>query len=1601
MSIHSTQGSVVIHRIRTGKDGRDAISTYLTVSPTEFALDAEGKIKGSKTVSVSAWKRVASGSPAKVSDNDVYITVTANQKNGTVNKGYKTTQKADLAFDVKEDFVSYVIDLYDGTAKSNLLDSKTVRIGAKDAIDNVRVDLDNENDTILYDGAGNKLSDDVVSHITLYDGVTQYTGSPVSFVVPNGGWSNCEGTLKGNTITVTKLTGDTASVTIHATYKNKVYPAILSLKRLVGVDKYDLVVGPNAVAYNTTKNSVLSGGAITVQVYRTPANGGTRHVVQSLSTYNLAIGCSVSNILGTYANGKATVTVNATTANANANVILTLTKDGVSQDSETIPITKSTDGDNAIRLDLDNENDSILYDGAGNRLSDAVVTHAILYDGGTAYTGSPVTFSIPEGGKVNCEASITGNTVTVTKLTDTTAKVIIHAYYATLGKTYEAVFSIKKLVGVDKYDLDVSPNSIAYNSSDGSNSGNTVTVRVWRTKQNGTRENIESLPTGYKLLIDGTNYATTYKNNKGYYSFTASVSVSSHSIVLTDGTNTLDSETIPVLKVKNGTSPYKMDLTNENTMVNCDYSGNPLSGAKYETSKVQISHGISDGYSDFTISVTADGITHGYNTSTHILNPSAITKDVATITVTATGKSGTEAAGITLSAVMTISKNKSGKPGESPVMFSLIPTHGTIRKDKDTNTFTDTTMSFKVLKVEGTTETMLDTYAKLYTQNLTIYCDGVTDAINKGKTSNAAITIDCATYFTADHKEFVLKHNGNEVDREGIDCVYDGQTGGPGANGFSYMLAVNNASIPFGSDGLVGADSFYGYAYKLTPDGGQTAVDLTASGNQVRLYYNAGYTKALNGYSYGYFYGENILKGIKLTRQSVIVQLLVNNKVVASSTVLVMLPGADGYQYLPINNGLYSSDKEYVWNAEKRDFIDYQFEGTWMRFGVAEYGKTVKGAVPTTIDKAGDGNWKVVEESVITLLMNTVFATNANLGGFLASAQRFISTQIAYYIRYLGDYSQNTAYEYVEPNIINALSAPRLDMVLYNSNYWVPKYVSQWVYRYRGTYSASATYEYVTADADNGLSVSRIDIVYYNSQYWILKAAGTCSGQTPSSTSSYWRLANTDEKFALETPSVSSNFWRLATTEEKKCADYGINVITEMRKLELNGENGIIKLLHSNGYKWEVTTEGIQILGVDSGRHLEIDPNEREFRIYDDDGTLSVKLDGETLASLDDIFSGKQSPTISFTQASYSNQSQGKGYIGNTTGQADKTEDTLITSSFQTTSRGKITIKGTLGARSNEKYVGDGSNIDGSKLHSSYDVPVYKNGYYYLKNVVTVCYLIKSYVGGKYKNTIVDMCTSDGNSSWITRNVSREVVLPAGTHYIYIRAVYHLQEGTSNWAFVRWSGTTATFVYDYYQSRIFANGLVFGSSVENFFGVSRKTNGDMEMRMVTNSIKKGFDCSPTNGIRFADNKNWFKPLMPIMFLYCTTANGSYMKSDGTSSGTSKVDGGSVTIKGRQTFDNSTFSTSVTATVSATTGFVKRIDVGVYQIKFPTNWSVLNLSLENTMVKMIGIYSVNYDPTPSCKLYSFDSTQLTFVISDDASRENRNYAFQILLEKIQS
>lgn len=231
-------------------------------------------------------------------------------------------------------------------------------------------------------------------------------------------------------------------------------------------------------------------------------------------------------------------------------------------------------------------------------------------------------------------------------------------------------------------------------------------------------------------------------------------------------------------------SAFHIELSNDNSQVNCDYGGSPIAGAVYESSVISLWYGGSNAWSQFNVSVAASGITHGYNANTHSLNPSAITADTATITVTARHKTRND---VVLQATYTLTKNKAGSPGATPVSYSLKPSLHVIRKAAD-GTLLDTQISFEVHKRVGTALTVISTFGALYDNALDIKIgDGNNSYIGDASKGNQPIVVSTATFWTDSNFQVIrLEHEVDTslcYDNETIGVVTDGEDGQNAASG--------------------------------------------------------------------------------------------------------------------------------------------------------------------------------------------------------------------------------------------------------------------------------------------------------------------------------------------------------------------------------------------------------------------------------------------------------------------------------------------------------------------------------------------------------------------------------------------------------------------------------------------------------------------------------------------------------------------------------------------------------------------------------------------------------------------------------------------------
>ena len=375
---------------------------------------------------------------------------------------------------------------------------------------NVRADFDNEMMAISIDSNGLNSAYHNATNIYMYSGAVVLNTSLVSLHVTDTastpgdydseGWvtysaiTDTNSNTIGYTISVDIPQGEinlrsktlkvvvTLSSTVDTTTVNK--SAVL---QLIGVQfgadgvSYDLVVGTPSIHINKlgTKEPdkiyplvrKISGKTPAAAPF-TPLNIKSE---DNLFSIKYEIDDSGTELYMTNDGGSPAISY-IETSGITKNVRFELDYNGALVDQETIWVNRDgTDGDtgpagyDAIYLDLTNENDSMLY-ANGTLISGNAITQAKLYKGGlpiTSGSGVSVTYSIDSS--ANCTASIAGDTVTVSAMSSTTGYVDVkaeyHASQVSAAQYYYARFSLKKLEGGAKYDIIVSPNAFAYNTS--------------------------------------------------------------------------------------------------------------------------------------------------------------------------------------------------------------------------------------------------------------------------------------------------------------------------------------------------------------------------------------------------------------------------------------------------------------------------------------------------------------------------------------------------------------------------------------------------------------------------------------------------------------------------------------------------------------------------------------------------------------------------------------------------------------------------------------------------------------------------------------------------------------------------------------------------------------------------------------------------------------------------------------------------------------------------------------------------------------------------------------------------------------------------------
>lgn len=332
-SATNTYTKSTVFKLNKVKMGENAIRYELVPSTNEIIVDKDGNVKTSavscQVIELDGKGTATLTTSAQLSARNLAMKVCIYNASATGSEvGYSIGSNVSIGStyggqSFTKDTLKAVFTLYH---KGILIDKEGVPV-IRNGVYAVRLDLDNENDSMLYNGNGVLVSGNVVSHATLFDGVANVNSAVTEWSMQ--GSTGCNASVSNNTITVTAMSANTGSVTIGAKYLGNIYTTQLTLKKLVGVDKYEIVTTPTSVTRdpNTGKYSHTS---ITVDVYVTRQNG-TREKNPNMGGATLS-----NNITGGMTPGGIFQT--SSFGNNNKEVVFTVTRNRVVEDSETVPL---------------------------------------------------------------------------------------------------------------------------------------------------------------------------------------------------------------------------------------------------------------------------------------------------------------------------------------------------------------------------------------------------------------------------------------------------------------------------------------------------------------------------------------------------------------------------------------------------------------------------------------------------------------------------------------------------------------------------------------------------------------------------------------------------------------------------------------------------------------------------------------------------------------------------------------------------------------------------------------------------------------------------------------------------------------------------------------------------------------------------------------------------------------------------------------------------------------------------------------------------------------------------------------------------------------
>ena len=678
--------------------------------------------------------------------------------------------------------------------------------------------------------------------------------------------------------------------------------------------------------------------------------------------------------------------------------------------------------------------------------------------------------------------------------------------------------------------------------------------------------------------------------------------------------------------------------------------------------------------------------------------------------------------------------------------------------------------------------------------------------------------------------------DNNIIDIETVPVIIDGLNGSNGNNGINGIDGVtldflSSANTIMMDDSGVEPKSITFRAMSAQGENTPSYIESSAYNIVVTEYYNGGNesttTKSCEEEPKG-----QLVYNIKYSTsvEKLVAELKYNTTTYRTLTIPVVKKGADGRSYNPVSRGVFATGNTYIWDAKQRDYVDYEFNGVYYRFGVKAFRMTVT-AAPTKA--AGDSNWEVCNR-VSCLITNCIFGTNAVIGGFMVSSEKFMSTESAYTLRYMGGFSSVNKVKYRGP-WSGGTTYSLYDAVLYNGTYYysVANYNTS-------TPSASSTNWYTCTEP----LITRIKEVVSGVVYLYEYNATSLMRPVVEDSGTYYTL----KKMSVETEDPSSGGgWRELTDIELSYLNKStISATASIPKYTLNGKNGTVIMMQADDTCWTYDDTGKQVNGIPYGKRVEIVPASKSIDVYDEKGELALQVNGDTYETIDKAYgSGTLNPSCPTNSITGSLKSDDIG--------RQKTTMSIITNSdfvvkdYPLNLSVECAYRVTAAAVTTDKTPSGNYGDIITMPYPSGDQWVYRSD---CRGSIMVQKLSEDGLSWSNHNLLTSISTVGIHGYTARYTGTSGCVLQPGTYrlvFVFAADLFGSSNtGSQSICSYNITSVSATGSNAVKTSRVFANGLAFGSATNDNFVVCREKEG-IHVKASTSS-NYGFELSQTEGL---------------------------------------------------------------------------------------------------------------------------------------------------------